>query len=50
MQDLENNDWIILDSLRNIYEIYANHYWITQAELCLKGTFVKASVIFVTIF
>ena len=26
MQDLENNDWIILDPLRNIYEIYANHY------------------------
>ena len=24
MQDLENNDWIILDLLGNIYEIYAD--------------------------
>ena len=24
MQDLENNNLIILDPLRNIYEIYAN--------------------------
>ena len=24
MQGLENNNWIILDQLRNIYEIYAN--------------------------
>ena len=23
MQDLENNNWIILDPLGNIYEIYA---------------------------
>ena len=28
-----------------------NHFWIkTQAELCLKGTFVKASFMLVTIF
>ena len=27
-----------------------NHFQITQAELCLKGTFVKASFMFVTIF
>ena len=61
MQDLENNNLIILDPLRNIYEIYANltvmttllnlnHFWIIQAELCLKGPFVKASFLFVTIF
>ena len=60
MQDLENNNCIILDPLENIYEIYAdltvmtflnlNHFWITtQAELCLKGTFVKVSFMFVTI-
>ena len=59
MQDLENN-WINLDSLRNIYEIYANlivttlfnlkHFLITRAQLCLQGTFVKASLMFVTIF
>ena len=24
MQDLENNNWIILDPLENIYEIYVN--------------------------
>ena len=24
MQDLESNNWIILDSLGNIYAIYAN--------------------------
>ena len=24
MLDLENNDWIILDPLRKIYEIYTN--------------------------
>ena len=24
IQDLENNNWIILDSLGNIYEIFAN--------------------------
>ena len=47
--------------LGNIYEIYANltvmtnlnlnHFLImTQDELCLKGTFVKASFMFVTIF
>ena len=52
MEDLENNNWIILDSLGNIFELYANvtvmttllnlnTLWITQAELCLKGTFVK---------
>ena len=47
MQDLENNNWITLDPLGNIYETYANltvmtilnqeHFWITQAELCLKA-------------
>ena len=60
MQDLENNNLIILDPLGNIYEIYANlavmtllnfnHFWVTQAELCLKGTIVKASCMFATIF
>ena len=49
MQDLENNNWITLDPLGNIYETYANlivvtllnqeHFWITQAELCLKVHF-----------
>ena len=44
MKDLENSDWIILDTLGNIYEIYTNltvmtlltfnHFWIVQAELC----------------
>ena len=24
MQDLENNNWITLDPIRNIYETYAN--------------------------
>ena len=27
-----------------------NHFWITQAKLCLKDTSVKASFMFVTIF
>ena len=27
-----------------------NHFWKAQAELCLKGTFVNASFMFVTIF
>ena len=46
--------WWLLDPLGNIYEIYGNlivmtllnfnHFWITQAELCLKGTFVKAEI------
>ena len=44
MRNLENN-WIILDALGNIFEIYAiltvmtllklSHIWITHAELCL---------------
>ena len=60
MQDFENNNWIILDPWENIYEIYANLtvmtllnlnlFWTTRAELCLKGTFVKASFMFATIF
>ena len=60
MQDLENNNWIILDPLGNIYEIYANltvmtlfilnRFWIAHTGLCLKGTFAKASFMFVTIF
>ena len=60
MQDFENNYWIILDPLGNIYEIYGNltvmttlinliHFWITQVELWLKGTLAKASFMFVTI-
>ena len=59
IQDLKNNNWLILDLLGNIYEIYVNltvinllnlyHFWITQAGLCLKGTFVKASFMLVTI-
>ena len=59
MQDLENNNWITLDLLGSIYEIYANltvttllnlkNLWTTRTELCRKGTFVKASFIFVTI-
>ena len=50
----------ILDLLGNDHEIYANvtkmtllnlnHFWITQAELCLKRTFLKASFMFVAIF
>ena len=60
MQDLENNDLIILDTLGNIYTIYANlalvsllnlnHFWITQAELCLKGTIVNVSFMFAITF
>ena len=60
MQVLKNNNWIILDSLGNIYEIHTNltvmttilnlnHFWIIQAKLCLKDTFVTTSFIFVTI-
>ena len=59
MQDLENNNWITLDLLGSIYEIYANltvttllnlkNLWTTRIELCRKGIFVKASFIFVTI-
>ena len=59
MQDLENDEWIILDPLENVYEIYTNltvtallnvnHVYITQAELCLKSTIVEATVMFVTI-
>ena len=61
MQNFENNSWIILHQLGNIYEIYGyltvsttllnlNHFWITQAELCLKGAFVKANFMLATIF
>ena len=61
VQDFENNSLIILDSLgNNFYDIYEtltvmtllnlNHFWITQAELCLKGKFVKASFMILTIF
>ena len=63
MQYLENSNWIILDPLGNIYEIYANinvippfsllnlnHFRIKQADLCLIGTIVKASFTFVIIF
>ena len=43
MQDLENINWLILDPLGNIYEIYVNltvmntllnlnYFWIKQAE------------------
>ena len=58
---LRKQCWIILDPLGNIYEMYAhltvmttllniNHFWITQAGLCLKGTFVKESFMFVSWF
>ena len=57
---VENNNWIILDPLGNFYKINAlltvmallnyNHFWITQAELCIKSRFVKVSFMFVTIF
>ena len=60
MQELERNNWIILDLLGDIYEIYANlivmtllnlnHFWMTKTELCLQGIFVKASFMFGTIF
>ena len=59
MQDLENNKWNFF-RLGNIYEIYVNltvmillnlnQFRITQAELCLTDTFVKAGFMFVTIF
>ena len=60
MQDLESNNWITLDSIGNIYEIYAyltvmttllnlSCFWITRAELYLKCAFAKASFMFVTI-
>ena len=59
MHDFENNNWIVLDPLRNIHELYPNltvmitllnlnYIWITPAELYLKGTFVKTSFMFVT--
>ena len=60
MPDLENDFWIILDPSGNMCDIYANLaviaflnlncFWITQVGLRLKGTFLKASFIFVTIF
>ena len=61
MQDLENNNWVILDPLGNIYEIYANltvmttllnfsYFKVTQVELSLRGIFVKGSFMLVTIF
>ena len=47
MQNLENNNWIILDPLENIYETHANLtamtllnlkcFWITKAELCITA-------------
>ena len=50
----------MLDPLGNTYEVNANltemtllnlnHFWITQTESCLKGTFVKASFMSVTNF
>ena len=53
MEDSENSNWIILDTLGTIYNIYANmtgitflnrnHLLITQAKLYLKGTFVKGT-------
>ena len=59
-EDLENNNWISLDTLGNIYEIYVNlavmtllhldHLRKTQVKSCLKGKFVKASFMFVAIF
>ena len=33
MQDLENNNWIILDPLGNIFEIYANLTVMTLLDL-----------------
>ena len=60
MLDLENNNWIILDLLGNILEMYAiwlwrpnlylDQFWITQAELCIESTFVKINFMFVKIF
>ena len=54
----KNVDWIILDPLGNIFNATLtvmnlfnfNHFWITQSELCLNGTIVTASFVFVTIF
>ena len=51
MQDLEDNNWIILDPLQKIYEIYVNltvmtillklnHFWQIQAELSLLKTII----------
>ena len=62
MQDKENNNWIILDQLGNIYKIYANmavatfflslnQSWMKQLNYVKEAhLFVKASVVFVTIF
>ena len=50
MQDLKNINWIILDLLGIIWLINLNHFWVKSAELNVKGTFVKASFMFVTIF
>ena len=55
MQDIENNNWIILDPLGNIYEIHANLtvmplLKIIQAELCLNDTFLKSCFLFASIF
>ena len=33
MQDLKNNNWIILDALGNIYEIFVNLTVITLSNL-----------------
>ena len=60
MQNLENSNLIIIDPLGNIYDIYGNLnlmtsllnfnlFWITWAELCLKGKFEKRSLMFATI-
>ena len=37
-------------NLTEITLLNLNHFWIAQAESCLKGTFVKVSFMFVTIF
>ena len=60
MQDLGNHNRIILDPVGNFCEIYVNltvmtpsnlnHSRITQAKLCLKGSFAKASFMFAAIF
>ena len=60
MQDLKKKVQIILDPLGYINETYANltmmillnlnDFLIIQAELCLKGTFVKTSFMFAIIF
>ena len=54
-ESFENNNWVNLDSWGNSYEIYGNRTVMTALLnlnhfLIIKGIFLKASFMFVTIF